>query len=375
MIATLERRAALSRWLRLVLTPGLSLRTLHELIRKHGSPENLLATPFDDLQIDIGPGAARALLSNNNHRAQAIALNLSWGDHPQHHLLSLDDPEYPEVLRTLSDPPLVLWAIGQRRWLNSQAMAVVGSRQATQGGLRHAHEFARTLAQAGLTIVSGLALGIDAAAHRGALASPGGTIAVLGHGLDHVYPTSHVALAKSIAAQGLLLSEFALGAPALRDHFPRRNRLIAALGLGVLVVEAARSSGSLITARFALELGRDVFAIPGSIDSTLSKGCHDLIKQGAKLVEDAHDILCELPPGLALVCPQSPTDTESANATSLDTSAMQLLSRLGWDPSSIDELISRSENDPGAVYSGLLALELAGVIERLPDGRIQQLRC
>lgn len=374
MIVTPERRAALSRWLHLVLTPGLSVRTQHDLLRKHGSPEGVLTTGFEDLQRDMGLHAAQALLSHDSHRSQAIEHNLAWGDQPQHHLLSLDDPEYPDTLRILSDPPLVLWAIGQRRWLSPAAIAVVGSRQATQGGLRHAHDFAQTLAQAGLTIVSGLALGIDAAAHRGALASPGGTLAVLGHGLDRIYPTSHQPLARAIAGQGLLLSEFPLGAPPLRDHFPRRNRLIAALGLGVLVVQAARGSGSLITARFALELGRDVFAIPGSIDSTLSKGCHDLIKQGAKLVEDAHDILSELPRGLPLTPPRSPMNNDSVQTSSLDASAMQLLSRLGWDPSSIDELISRCDDDLGTVYSGLLALELAGVVERLPDGRIQQLR-
>lgn len=374
MITTPERRAALSRWLHLILTPGLSLRTVHALLGKHHSPEGLLNAPLEVLQRDIGLGPAQALLSNDSRRSDAIAQNLAWAEHPEHHLLPLDEPGYPARLRDLFDPPLLLWAIGQPRWIDSAAIAVVGSRQATQGGLRHAHDFALTLARAGLTIVSGLALGIDAAAHRGALASQGGTLAVLGHGLDRIYPTSHEALAHAVAGQGLLLSEFPLGTLPLRDHFPRRNRLIAALGLGVLVVQAARGSGSLITARFALELGRDVFAIPGSIDSTLSKGCHDLIKQGAKLVEDAHDILSELPADICLCSPGLPMTNPSVRVSSLDVNAMQLLARLGWDPSSIDELISRCDEDLGAVYSGLLALELAGVVERLPDGRIQQLK-
>jgi DNA processing protein len=275
------------------------------------------------------------------------------------------DEDYPPLLRETADPPALLYGAGRRELLLQGCLAIVGSRNATPQGESNAEAFGQALSSAGITVVSGLALGIDAAAHKGGLKGPGSTIAVVGTGLDRVYPARNKALAHEIAEKGLLLSEFALGTISAPGHFPKRNRIISGLSRGVLVVEAALNSGSLITARQALEQGREVMAIPGSIHSPLSKGCHALIKQGAKLVESAQDIIEELawPVMPAIHSAETPPDMETE----------PLLQHLGHDPVSIDLLAERSGLTVDALSAKLLTLELEGHVAQLPGGRYQRL--
>jgi DNA processing protein len=305
----------------------------------------------------------------------AIATAETWlAAAPENTLLTLADADYPRALLETSDPPPLLFACGRRDLLARPALAIVGSRSCTHQGRQTAEEFARALAQAGLTIVSGLATGIDAAAHRGALqaldaGATASTIAVVGTGIDLVYPASQRALAAAIRANGLLLSEFAPGTPALAHNFPRRNRIIAGVARGVLVVEAALRSGSLITARLAAELGREVFAIPGSIHSPTARGCHRLIKQGAKLVESARDVLDELHlPAAAAAAPAA------AKPAALAPAQQRVLTALGRDPVDLDTLALRCDGDTGSLSATLLELELAQYVERLPGNRYQRLR-
>jgi DNA processing protein len=307
--------------------------------------------------------------------AQAVARALEWAQRPGHALVALDHPAYPKALLEISDPPPLLYTVGRLELLSHPALAVVGSRNATAQGARNAQAFARALSDAGLTIVSGLALGVDAAAHRGGLEGRNSTIAVLGTGVDVVYPPGNAALAREIASRGLLVSEFALGFPATKQNFPRRNRVISGLTLGTLVVEAALSSGSLITARAALEQGREVFAVPGSIHSPLSKGCHSLIKSGAKLVESAEDVLSELGalqsggaslPGRDRVSPAA-TIRQSAGHS-------PLLEQMGFDPVDIDSLCARAGLSAQQVSAELLRLEMAGQVAALPGGLYQRLQ-
>ena len=278
-------------------------------------------------------------------------------------MITLADAEYPQALLQIPDPPPLIYVKGRRELLNRDSFAVVGSRNATAQGVNNAEAFSAALSNAGLTIVSGLALGVDAAAHRGGLEGAGSTIAVVGTGLDIVYPARNRALAHDIAERGALISEFALGTPALAANFPRRNRLICGLSRGCLVVEAAVSSGSLITARLAAEQGREVFAIPGSIHSPLAKGCHALIKQGAKLVESAQDVLEEL--GLVASAAESATPLAEPQG---------LLTHVGHDPCDLEALKQRSSMDTAAIIAALTALELDGFIESLPGGRWQRVR-
>lgn len=292
----------------------------------------------------------------------------AWLAEPNHHLITLSDPRYPRLLREIPDPPAALYVIGDPDLLSATQLGIVGSRNPTPGGSETAHAFASYLTQSGLTITSGLAMGVDAAAHRGALGAGGKTIAVAGTGLDRVYPARHRELAHEIAAQGALISEFALGTPALAHNFPRRNRIISGLSLGVLVVEAALQSGSLITARLAAEQGREVFAIPGSIHNPLARGCHALIRQGAKLVETAADILEELGPMAQITAPARQTDGAGNITSGLGVEAMTLLDCLGFDPTPVDSLIERSGLTPEAVSSMLLVLELQGHVVSAPGG-------
>ena len=285
-----------------------------------------------------------------------------------HEVIARGDPDYPRAFLHIADPPPVLYCVGRRELLNHPALAIVGSRHATPAGREHARAFARTLGEAGLAIVSGLALGIDGAAHEGALDTAGGTIAVVGTGIDRVYPARHRALAHAIATQGVMISELAPGTPALPYNFPRRNRLISGLALGVLVVEATLSSGSLITARFAGDQGRDVFAIPGSIHSPFSRGCHRLIRDGAKLVETVDDVLGELQ-----WQPAGPTVRRSQPAPELDPDAACVLAALGHDPADADTLIARTNLAAGCVATALVALELAGCVGALAGGRWQRI--
>ena len=293
---------------------------------------------------------------------QAIA----WLAEPGHELIAWDDPDYPRALLELGFAPPVLYFVGRREFLNRPALAIVGSRNATAQGRDNAQAFAQALADAGLTIVSGLALGIDGAAHRGALAGQGSTLAVVGTGLDRVYPARHRDLAHEIVAKGGMLSEFPPGTPPAAWNFPRRNRLISGLSRGVLVVEAALSSGSLITARYAGDQGREVFAIPGSIHSPLSKGCHKLIRDGAKLVETAQDILVEL--GLL------PADARADAAPVPDPAETLLLSALGDDPVDLDTVIERTGMTAEAILAELTELEIAGAVSRAAGGLWQRRR-
>jgi len=297
-------------------------------------------------------------------REAQIAATLDWAGHDGNTILTLADEAYPRLLLEIADPPPLLYLRGQTALLGKSGLAIVGSRNASPQGLANAEGFARAFSDTGLTIISGLALGVDAAAHRGGLSGSGSTIAVLGTGADSLYPASNRKLGEEIANRGLLVSEFPVGTPPVAANFPRRNRLISGLARGCLVVEAAVSSGSLITARQAGEQGREVFAIPGSIHSPLSRGCHLLIKQGAKLVESAADVLEELgaekPTMSGSIPKQSGVDNE-------------LLLHMGYDICTLDALVSRSRLTVDAVSAMLLNLELEGKIASLPGGRFQRL--
>jgi len=355
----------LASWLQLSLTPGLSPATIRKLLQQFGLPQAVLARKRGELATLV-PSAALAAL-DSEPVASAVARGLEWSAQAGHALVTLADETYPKLLLEITDPPPLLYARGRVELLARSALAIVGSRNATQQGSANAEAFARTLSESGLTIVSGLALGIDAAAHRGGLQGPGSTIAVLGTGIDVIYPQRNAALAGEIAQRGLLISEFPLGTAPAAHNFPRRNRLISGLARGCLVVEAAVASGSLITARAAAEQGRDVFAVPGSIHSPLAKGCHALIKSGAKLVESAEDVLSELsgfrPSGYA-------STREPPRPAAADTG---LLAHMGHDPVDVDSLCSRAGLTAEQVSSELLRLELDGRVAALPGGLYQRL--
>jgi len=300
---------------------------------------------------------------------------MEWAQDPRNHLIAIGDGDYPELLGQIARPPSERLGRGEPGLLQMPALAIVGSRNPAQAGARNAFEFARHLGGMGFCIVSGLAEGIDTAAHRGALDAGAATIAFLGHGIDRVYPASNLDLAHEIAAHGALVSEFPLGTHPGRENFPQRNRLISGMSLGTLVVEAARRSGSLITARFAGEQGREVFALPGSIHNPLARGCHQLIRQGAKLVETADDIVAELAPLASHLLQNSLEST--ANETSANTDDeeyVQLKKYLGHDPVGVDELVNNSGLTIEQVSSMLLILELEGVVEPLSGGRYSLLR-
>jgi DNA processing protein len=362
----------LASWLQLTLTPGLGAATLRRLLQQYGLPENVLAASRAELIRAAGAEAVAAL--DSEQVMQGVERALAWASQPGHAIVTLADAAYPKLLLEIGDPPPLLYCHGRPELLARPALAVVGSRNASAQGASNAEQFARSFSTAGLTIVSGLAQGIDAAAHRGGLAAEGSTIAVLGTGVDLVYPSGNAQLAAHIAERGLLLSEFPLGARALNHHVPRRNRLISGLSQGCLVIEAALASGSLITARAAAEQGREVFALPGSIHSPLSKGCHALIKSGAKLVESAEDVLTELAAfrrtGFAStrVAAAAP-----AAAPFADAPDEPLLACMGFDPVDVDWLCSRAGLPAERVSAELLRLELAGRITALPGGRYQRL--
>ena len=361
----MTRDPELGSWLQLALTPGLGPATLRKLLREFGLPHAVLARKHGDLLPYTGAAALDALHSLPVR--EAVQRALDWASEARHFVVTLADEGYPRPLLEIADPPPLLYAHGRLELLQRAALAVVGSRNATAQGERNAEEFARALSRSGLTIVSGLALGIDAAAHRGGLGGPGSTIAVLGTGIDLVYPQRNAALAAEVAERGLLLSEFPLGTPAAAHNFPKRNRLISGLARGCLVIEAATASGSLITARSAAEQGRDVFAVPGSIHSPLSKGCHALIKTGAKLVECADDVLSELSGFHA----SGAATTIAVADQGLDASS--LLAHMGHDPVDVDALCARAGLPVDQVSSELLRLELDGRITVLPGGLFQRL--
>ena len=369
-------------WLRLALTPGVGPVTARELLAAFGLPDAIFAANAMQLGRVVGDALARVLAAPiAPEQAQAVDAALAWLGHDRnHHLLTLADSAYPAGLLSMPDPPPLLFAIGRLDLLAQPALAIVGSRSATQQGAATAESFAAGLARAGLTIVSGLALGIDAAAHRGALRAAadgarGSTIAVVGTGIDLVYPASNRRLTEQLREEALVLSELPLGTPAIAHNFPRRNRLIAGLARGVLVVEAALRSGSLITARLAAEQGREVFAIPGSIHSPVARGCHRLIKEGAKLVESVQDILEELRIEAPAIQRQDDDALPAGRADGgLQPGQAAVLAALGHDPVDLDTLAARTRQATGELTGTLLELELAQHIERLPGNRYQRLR-
>jgi len=366
------------------MSPGVGPDTARRLLVAFGSPQAVFEQSSSALRSLGSDRLVRALQSPPPALAGQLQTTLDWlqaGD--DRSIVALGDAGYPEALLNIEDPPLMLYLLGSLSKrapdaINTVArsLAVVGSRNPTPQGESNAREFARAFGRVGICVVSGLALGIDGAAHDGALQGGGHTIAVVGTGLDRVYPKKHLALAHRIARQGMLVSEFALGMPPLTANFPRRNRLISGLSRGTLVVEAALKSGSLITARLAAEQGKDVFAIPGSIHSPQSRGCHALIKQGAKLVEFAADVLEELKWAPA-ASPGPHSDSALLQtpdgADPRDPALRSLLQSLGYDAVSLDALQARTGLDTARLQAQLLELELGGQLARLPGGFFQRL--
>ncbi len=354
--------AEFAAWLRLLETPGLGRDGARRLLAAFGSPQAVFdARPAAWREL-VGPALATALASEPPAYAERLAAARQWLDGGANRgVVTLGDADYPPLLLQTADPPLLLYVQGRAALLAAPSLAVVGSRNPTAQGADNARAFARQLGLDGLAVVSGLALGIDGAAHEGALTAPAGTVAVVGTGLDRVYPARHRDLAHRIGATGALVSEYAPGTPALPPNFPQRNRIIAGLSLGTLVVEAALRSGSLITARLAAEAGREVFAVPGSIHSPQSKGCHALIKQGAKLVESAADIVEELRGHR----PAGPMPGPAP-------APHPLLDALGDDPVTLDALLARTGLPTPELSAQLLELELDGRVARLPGGLYQR---
>lgn len=365
-------REELAGWLRLALTYSLTNAGARKLLATFGLPAAIFSQSRAALEQVVGAAGANAVLAEPDGFREKLEATWQWlalqADAPRH-LLTLADARYPPGLLQIADPPLVLYALGALPQPWPDGIAIVGSRNATAQGLANARQFGAAFARAGLTVVSGLALGIDGAAHEGALeggaADSVATVAVVGTGLDRVYPKQHHELAHRIAQNGLMISEFPIGTPPLSQNFPKRNRLIAALSHGTVVVEAALQSGSLITAREAGEQGKDVFAIPGSIHSPQSRGTHALLKQGAKLVETAQDVLEELP---QLAKRPQPAPRASGDASRPDA----LLDALGFDPVSLDALVARTGLAAAALQARLLQLELEGDVARLPGGLFQR---
>ena len=358
---------SLQDWLRLTLIPGIGGETQRKLLTAFGLPESIFSASYASLHSVIGEKAVRLLLETDNQ--PAIATALEWAKGENQHIVTLADPEYPRALLEISDPPSLLYVRGRIELLNRPILSIVGSRNPTPQGILNAERFSAALAESGLVIASGLALGIDAAAHRGALDSRGDTIAFIGTGIDRIYPARNKELAHEIGMRGAIVSEFPIGTPVIASNFPRRNRLISGIARGVLVVEAALESGSLITARLAAEQGREVFAIPGSIHSPQARGCHKLIKQGAKLVDAAQDILEELDWHVSVATIMDNHDTGDARPE-----IQQLLSHMGFDSCSVDELVDRSGLTAEELSVMLLHLELEGRVASLPGNRYQRLQ-
>lgn len=362
-------------WLRLTHAPGVGPAKARQLLDRFGDAAAIAAADHRQLAATGLEPAAIACLHGDTGD-EGIRRDLDWADGEHHYLLPLSDPRYPARLREIADPPPLLYVHGDPEVLAWPALAMVGTRHPTPAGRGTAHAFARHLAGSGLIIVSGLALGVDAAVHEGALAGAGLTVAVAGTGLDRVYPARHAELAHRIGASGALVSELPIGTRPTREAFPRRNRILSGLAAGTLVVEAALRSGSLITARLALEQGRELFAIPGSIHNPVARGCHALIRQGAKLVETADDVLEELasvlgplPGTQAAATGRAEPETPPA---ATDPEYVRLLECLDWEPRSIDELSACSGLSAGDVASMLLRLEMEGTIHSVPGGLYQK---
>lgn len=381
-------REELTAWLRLLLTPGVGNDTARQLLSAFGLPQTVFEQSSTAWSQIATPAQVNSLAREPTELEQLLESTWRWlhdadPSSAPRRIVVLGDPLYPESLLSIDDPPLMLYLLGREQALAnhlSHSIAIVGSRNPTPQGAANARHFAKALQQAGLTVVSGLALGVDGAAHEGALdgaasnESSWPTIAVVGTGLDRVYPKDHKNLAHRIVQSGLIISEYPLGTPPLAANFPRRNRLIAGLSCATLVVEAAMNSGSLITARLAAEQGKEVFAIPGSIHSTQSHGCHSLIKQGAKLVETAQDILEELNTTVARQFPSDiqPTAERLAAPSPLAAPDQSLLKALGFDPVGLDALMLRTGLDPASLQAQLMTLELQGQVARLPGALFQR---
>jgi len=359
---------ALHDWLLLWRAPGVGARLFSRLLEQFGTPGAVLDADRERLRA-AGVSRTDTLAFLQSPDERIVEPDLAWLEEPNNHLLTLHSENYPPLLNQLPDPPPLLFVKGDPDLLSTPQLAIVGSRNPTPSGSETAFEFARHLSACGLTITSGLALGIDAAAHRGALRERGSTIAVTGTGLDRVYPARHRELAHEIAERGALVSEFPVGTPPTKTNFPRRNRIIAGLSLGTLVVEAALHSGSLITARLAAEQGKEVFAIPGSIHNPLAKGCHRLIREGAKLVETGNDILEELAGTLpSMMENHHSTEQAATDDVELNSEYTRLLEAMGHDPVTVDTLVERSGLTTEEVSSMLLVLELQDHVASMPGG-------
>lgn len=368
-------------WLALILAPGLGARSFSSLLEFFGEPLAWTEASDQDLAAaGLSAGQIRALRQPDPAQMSRCQ---EWLAAEHHHLIGLDDAYYPPLLKQIADPPPALFVAGALECLLKPQLAIVGSRNASAGGLAHARDFSATLASSGLIITSGLAAGIDAAAHSACLETGGQTIAVTGTGLDRVYPARHRELAHRIVAQGAMISQFPPGTEPRPGHFPVRNRIISGMSLGTLVVEAGLHSGSLITARLAAEQGREVFAIPGSVHNPLARGCHRLIREGAKLVETAAEVAEELRPlagqlasALSELLARSKPALDSrpdAPHLSVDPEYARLLAAVGYDPTSVDVIIARSQLTTAAVSSMLLMLELEGHVAAHPGGRYSRL--
>jgi DNA processing protein len=374
-LQTLATTDNLSDWLSLYHAPGVGAVTFHQLLESYPNPGDLLHSGTEQLRkLGLKQATIDALRCPDE---AAITHDLEWHAKPGNRIMRSQDPDYPALLLQIPAPPPLLYVHGDTSILSEPQLAMVGSRNPSASGQRTATEFARHLSAAGLIITSGLALGIDAASHQGALDTGSPTIAVMGTGLDRVYPARHRDLARQIAEQGALVSEFPVGTPPLAENFPRRNRIISGLSLGTLVVEAALRSGSLISARNAGEQGREVFAIPGSIHNPLARGCHHLIRQGAKLVETAQDVIDELG-ALADACTgrhlPDAADEQRGQTWELDAEYLQLLDNIEFENTSVDQLVIRSRLTPAEVSSMLLQLEMSGYIVSSPGGIYNRLK-
>jgi DNA processing protein len=352
--------STLASWLTLSQIPGLGAEGLRKLLQTFGSPNAVFTAPTSEVRQIVKPAVtqqiALGIIEEN------LVITEQWLSDPLNHIVTIADENYPQQLLNTQDPPFLLFVKGRLDLLNKPSLAIVGSRNATPQGIRNAEAFAQSLSDLSFCIVSGMALGVDAAAHVGALKGQGSSIAVVGTGLDRIYPASNKELAHQLSIHGAIISEFPLGTPPLPANFPRRNRIISGLSQGCLIVEASLQSGSLITARLALEQGREVFAIPGSIHSPQSKGCHALIKQGAKLVENAEDIIQELGGSFPIIKESSPPLPEHA-----------LFEFLHFDPIDLDTLSERSSLTIAALSAILLQLELEGKVTTLPGGLYQRI--
>lgn len=388
-----DSRAELRAWIGLLALPGVGNEALRQLLKAFGSALAVVAAPAPALAqashravASAVADARRALTAPRaeaeGHPAAALAWQtMDWldqaGDGMPRTVLTLADPRYPAALLEAPDPPSVLYALGHLELLSRPILAIVGSRNATAQGLENARQFAAALSAQGVVIASGMALGIDAAAHEGGLSGPGSTIAVVGTGLDRVYPARHRELARRIAHAGLVLSEYPLGTPPLAAHFPKRNRILAGLSKGTLVVEAALGSGSLITAKLAAECSREVFAIPGSIHAPQSRGCHWLIKQGAKLVDQVQDVFDELAlpaPNTTRATPQDRgQDTLAPQNANAPPDPHGVLAAMGHESVGLDTLSARTGLDAAQLSATLLELELAALVVRAPGGLFQRL--